>query len=88
MLLELKESLSSLLSSAFKLCDAFPTVHPEARVRFGSSALWTVFYVVCLLGLIKDTLNIINPQNLEIRSGVNEQLDDFQQKFYNSVSLC
>lgn len=29
----------------------------------------------CLLGLTKDTLNFVNPQNLEIGSGVNEQLD-------------
>lgn len=71
----IKRPLCSLLSSTFKLCDSFPTVHHEAHVRFGSSALWTVFYVVCLLGLTKDTLNIVNPQNLEICSGVNEQLD-------------
>lgn len=73
LLLVLKEHLFSLLNPAFKLCDAFPTVHPEEHVRFGSSALWTVFYVVCLLGLTKDTLNIVNPQNLEICSGVGNR---------------
>jgi len=70
------------------LHDAFPTVAPEARVVFGSSALWADFYVLCLFGLTKDMLNIVNPQKLEICFGVNEQLDEFQQKFYSSALLC
>lgn len=72
-LLILKEHIFSLLNPAFKLYDAFCTVHSEAHVRFGNSAIRMVFYVICLLGLPKGTLHIVNPQNLEIYSGVRNR---------------